>query len=842
MEVDKGVSFDRKLLKQINEQLPQVCQFSDCIFLTSSLLYHLGYDVELKGEKITVKRCSLVKKLKFKGLPAQLAEVRKTVELLLKGKRLTPEALENVKQLLLLKLRSSGYREATVRFERLGLPDCYTLVVDVRSGPLFYVERLEVVAPEKFRPFLLRSFSSLRGKPFDLNEVKSAVEKVENFFFEKGFYNVSVNYSFRPADKEKTLSQGRRPIILSVSVKLGKKYTFKFVGNKHFSGKELSSLLTFRTARSVDEFELENSKKNIEKFYRNKGFPYVKVDVEVKEEDGLATVVFIISEGKKVVLRELSLPDGFQVPQKFTDIVGSPFSEEKIERLKLYLKRKLLEDGFKDVEVFYTLVGSSLKFRVKKGKRYVVTAVRVTGDSEACFKKLGLNLPFPFSPKKLEELRSKVTECYAKKGYPDVRVDISETFKDLKEEKAVTLNVAISPGKLYRFGFIFVSGLERTKLKWIKNLFTLSPGQVYSRDGVVAQYSRLIQSRLFSSVTLEDFKTNGCINEVIKLKEGNRLHLRGFVGLGTDSGYILNGFLSSTSPLGLGVRYFLFGNYRQKEGYDAVFKLSKPAFPFKKYETSYSVIKKEQIFQSFITDRVLYRFSLSRKASQVFSQTFGMEIAREKVKDTSINTERRFIKRTLFYIQTYDKRNSVVNPSKGFLSRFKLSFSGSFLGGDTDYYQGDFKFLYLLSPVKDFTFAFRWGIGLIQPVKGSSIPVQDRFYLGGAESVRGYKYGTISPVDEKGNFVGGKAYGLLSLELRYFFKKNLQLAFFYDAGNVFERFKDFELKLSDWYSSVGVGFRYLTPVGPLRFDYGYKLKKVPHQGPGRLHISFGFPF
>ena len=82
----------------------------------------------------------------------------------------------------------------------------------------------------------------------------------------------------------------------------------------------------------------------------------------------------------------------------------------------------------------------------------------------------------------------------------------------------------------------------------------------------------------------------------------------------------------------------------------------------------------------------------------------------------------------------------------------------------------------------------------------------------------------------------------MSLELRYFFKKNLQLAFFYDAGNVFERFKDFELKLSDWYSSVGVGFRYLTPVGPLRFDYGYKLKKVPHQGPGRLHISFGFPF
>lgn len=783
----------------------------------------------MKGEKVIVKSCSLVRRVEFKGLPEQLTEVKRTVELLLKGKRLTPESLENVKQLLLLKLRSSGYREATVRFERLGFPDCYTLVVNVSSGPLLYVERLQIVSPEKFRPFLLKSFSSLKGKPFDLNRVKSVVEKVENFFFEKGFYNVSVSYSFRPPT-------------LSVSVKPGKKYTFKFVGNSHFSSKELSSLLTFRTARSVDEFELENSRKNIEKFYRNRGFPYVKVDVEVKEEDGSATVVFIVNEGKRVLVKELLIPDGLQVPQGFSDIVNTPFSEEKLERLRFYLKRELLEEGYRDVEVTYTLVGSSLKFKVKRGKKYVVTAVRVTGDSEACFTKLGLKLPFPFSVKRLEELKSKLIECYAKKGYPDVRVDVSETFEDLEKEKAVTLNVAISPGKLYRFGFVLVSGLKRTNFKWIKNLFTLSPGQVYSREGVVGQYSRLIGSRLFSSVTIDDFKADGCINEVIKIREGNRLHLRGFVGLGTDSGYILNGFLSSTSPLGLGVRYFLFGNFRQKEGYDAVFKLSKPAFPFKKYETSYSVIKKEQIFQSFITDRVLYRFSLSRKASQVFSQTFGMEIAREKVRDTSINTERRFVKRTIFYIQTYDKRNSVTNPSKGFLSRFKLSFSGSLLGGDTDYYQGDFKFLYLLSPFEKFTAAFRWGVGLIQPVGGSLIPIQDRFYLGGAESVRGYKYGTISPVDEKGNFVGGEAYGLLSFELRYLFKENLQLAFFYDAGNVFEKFKDFDVNLSDWYSSVGVGFRYLTPVGPLRFDYGYKLKKVPHQGPGRLHISFGFPF
>ena len=78
------------------------------------------------------------------------------------------------------------------------------------------------------------------------------------------------------------------------------------------------------------------------------------------------------------------------------------------------------------------------------------------------------------------------------------------------------------------------------------------------------------------------------------------------------------------------------------------------------------------------------------------------------------------------------------------------------------------------------------------------------------------------------------------MELRYNFKNNLQLALYYDSGKVFSTPKEFSL--SDWYSSVGVGLRYITPVGPLRVDYGYKLKKVPGQGSGRIHISFGFPF
>jgi outer membrane protein insertion porin family len=149
------------------------------------------------------------------------------------------------------------------------------------------------------------------------------------------------------------------------------------------------------------------------------------------------------------------------------------------------------------------------------------------------------------------------------------------------------------------------------------------------------------------------------------------------------------------------------------------------------------------------------------------------------------------------------------------------------------------KFLYLF-PIGEEIFVVRLNGGIINSIGGKPVPVQDRFFLGGAESIRGYKYGTVSPTDEKGNYIGGKAYGLFSLEVRRSLTKSLEGALFYDSGRVFREPSQF--KLSNWYSSVGFGIRYLTPVGPLRFDYGYKLKKVPGQGRGRFHISFGFPF
>ena len=827
--MEKGACFDKNLLEQIEEESKTVCRFSNCTQVTSELLKSLGYVVEVRGDSLLIKDYAVVKSVEFHGL-SDFRDVEKVVKFLLLGKPISESAVESVKQLIHLKLKSFGFSRSkvSVSLEKKGCG--YVAVVSVEKGAPLIVKTVSVEAPPQFKKIAIRLFKTLLGRPLNYQKLLDLKDALENSMVSKGYYNCSVSFRFVPSGKG---------IDLYVQVNPGKLYRVVFSGNSHFPSDKLKSLVTFPSARSVDEFEIENSKKQIEKFYRNHGFPFVKVSSSVLDKGKVVVLKFNIDEGPYVIVKKIDFKGITPDRKLYSSLLSRPFSEASVNSLVERLVSELKEKGYREAKGGYRVeLPATLLIEINRGPLFKIVSVKVSGDRIGCFK--GVELPFPYTESEVEKITGKISDCYASRGYPDVKLQ-TETLLLSKtgSEADLELKIKIDSGRQYRFGYVVIKGLKRTGLSAVKNLIVVSPGELYSREKVVKQYSRLLDSRLFSSVNINEVRSDSTVSEVIDLQEGSFLRAKGFFGYGTDYGAVTNGFLTMTSPFGMGLKFFLFGRYRQKEGYDAVFKVLKPAFPFKNWNSGYSIVKKEQIYESFKSVRVLYSFSLERKKTKSFSQTFKIEVSRENLRDTSISARRFNLERRFTYLQTYDRRDSISNPKKGYLSFTKFSLAGLFLGGDSDYTLFEEKFLYLKS-FSGFTAAVRAGTGFISSLKGSSVPIQDRFFLGGAESVRGYKYGTISPTDNRGNYVGGKAYGLFSVELRHGLYDHLEGALFYDAGRVFREPSDF--KLSNWYASLGFGLRYLTPVGPLRIDYGYKLKPVPGQGRGRFHISFGFPF
>ena len=120
------------------------------------------------------------------------------------------------------------------------------------------------------------------------------------------------------------------------------------------------------------------------------------------------------------------------------------------------------------------------------------------------------------------------------------------------------------------------------------------------------------------------------------------------------------------------------------------------------------------------------------------------------------------------------------------------------------------------------------------------MPLFERFYLGGPNSIRSFKARQISPKDEFGTRIGGTSEVLGNVEYLIPLPFDIRLAAFFDVGNVYGFKTKFDL--TDLHYAAGGGIRWVSPFGPIRVDYGFNLNQQPGEKPSNFHFSVGSPF
>jgi outer membrane protein insertion porin family len=187
--------------------------------------------------------------------------------------------------------------------------------------------------------------------------------------------------------------------------------------------------------------------------------------------------------------------------------------------------------------------------------------------------------------------------------------------------------------------------------------------------------------------------------------------------------------------------------------------------------------------------------------------------------------------------------NNVRYPTRGSLNRVSFEYVGGILGGDNAYNK------YMAQST--WFFRFRWDTvlmlqgrwGKLQKRSGGMLPVYEKFFIGGIDTVRGFNYQEISPRDpwtlEK---IGGEKMMIYNVEYRIPLSRDKSFIglVFFDTGNVWRSSENFSF--TDMRRSIGFGIRWYSPMGPIRIEWGFALNKKPYETGSKLHFSMGSKF
>ena len=189
-----------------------------------------------------------------------------------------------------------------------------------------------------------------------------------------------------------------------------------------------------------------------------------------------------------------------------------------------------------------------------------------------------------------------------------------------------------------------------------------------------------------------------------------------------------------------------------------------------------------------------------------------------------------------------DKRDNPLNPESGYRFFADIEWGSEALGGEVDYQAAEVG----LSYHKEIKRGLIWHGSISHAVVGSlaksqsQIPNNKLLFPGGENSIRGYERGGAAPINELGEFMGAKSFMLLNLELEQRLTDSFSVVAFFDGLGMSDKINEYPF--DEYLSSVGLGIRFRTFMGPIRLEYGHNLEQRLEDPSGTYHLSLGFPF
>ncbi|MGH8371997.1 MAG: autotransporter assembly complex protein TamA [Gammaproteobacteria bacterium] len=505
--------------------------------------------------------------------------------------------------------------------------------------------------------------------------------------------------------------------------------------------------------------------------------------------------------------------------------------------------RKALEPfGYYDAKVVSdlteTAAGWNARYVITPGTPVLVRKVDIQlsgdGKNDEAFKdyldKLPLKSGDQLNQPIYENIKQQLQELAAHQGYIDARFTDSVLRVDPPHHWA-DIEIHFATGPRYYFGEVtFVQDFMQTS--FLNRYVTFKPGDPYDASRLLGLQYALGDSDYFGSVDVQILRKQAGPDRRIPIRitltprKRNRYSLG--LGYGTDTGPRTTLVWENRRLNGLGHRFstqLQYSRILESAQINYLVPLSNPAWQ----QLRYSLGSTRQL----LGDGIAYSTTLGINRNTVLG-AWGENQYLNLERDRSALSTGTTVTTLLVPGLTFNRSvsDNPIYPTRGYRASLDVRGSSRNLRSDISFLQLHLSSKLIVSFNETTRLLLRGEIGATAVNNFDALPLSQRFYTGGDQTVRGYKYNSIGPRDSSGNLIGGKDLLVGSMEVDHRFGPVFGVAAFVDAGNVTNSFQ------TSLEKGVGVGLRWRTPVGMVRFDLAHPIKR-PDLGWVYIHISIG---
>ncbi|EAJ3710245.1 outer membrane protein assembly factor BamA [Campylobacter coli] len=638
--------------------------------------------------------------------------------------------------------------------------------------------------------------------------------------------------------------------------------------------KQVESILGIKRGTLFDEASTKEASERIKAYYEAKSYFDTIVEYRKKtleNTEGLE-LEFIVNRGENIVINNVNLSGAKEF--SYSDIEPSIVNKEKEfmgwmwgrndGKLKIFelsndsarISDEYMKKGYLDVQVsspylktYTDTYQANLTYFIKEGKPYKIESISIENPLFSEEENIQNVKNLRSTQGKLiniEDIRKDVKTIETQSA--DLGYAFAEVYPDIQkndqtQEASVVFKV-IPHDKVY-IRNVIISGNSRTVDRVVRRELYITEGNLYNRTDLSESTNALRRTSYFDDVEIKEEKVDDThIDLIVNVKEASTGAISGGIGYGSSDGLLLNASLSDTNIFGSGIKSSVSVD-KSDDTLSGRISLINPRILDSQYSLGGTLYSNDYEWDNYSEKNYGFDITLGRQFARYYNVSLTYNLEQSDIYHLSPTLLRtgyelgKTIKSSITPAITFNNTDDYYLPRKGIIASTSLEYAG--LGGDQEFLSSSSKFNFYqgLQDYIGYDLIYRYKASFYKVWDEGYLPINQRIYLGGIRSLRGFESRTVSPKNKWGDEVGGTIAFANSVELSFPLIDRIKLrgSVFFDYGMIGNKNLDEIQRMS-----TGLGIEWITPIGPLQLVFAKPLNDKKGDDTNTFEFNLGTRF